>query len=160
MRTTLLALFCLALAACEPADRRPGTWLSGTDSPAPADWSVLSEHPEVWLQTSTWYGIPHSVTVVAAPSGDSVFVPSIFDDPSAEFPAKFWNDNIVRDPDVLLKVGDLLYPLHASEAIGEQRTRGLTALAGKYDFWQQVADDPARVPAFAIIELRPRSDAN
>ena len=54
----------------------PGLWLKGevVDGPV-TDWDFINEvnHPitgnSIMLETRTWYGIPHSVTVNARPRG-------------------------------------------------------------------------------------------
>ncbi len=41
-----------------------------------SDWSFSDEFTEVFVQTNPWYGIPFSVTVVAAYTGDRKYVPT------------------------------------------------------------------------------------
>lgn len=152
-----VTLALAALAACEPQDRRPGLWLWGEVAPAPEDWTFVNEAPEVLLETSTWYGIPHSVTVVIAEADGAVYVPSIYDE-DLPFPGtKQWNANIERNPEVRLKVGETLYEMVATPAANRaERQAGLHALAKKYDFWRKVQDNPRDRPPFAIIRLAPR----
>ncbi len=66
----ILALVAAFLAACAPQDRRPGLWLAGEVVREPVtDWSFTDAVPEIFLETRTWYGIPHSVTVVCVGIG-------------------------------------------------------------------------------------------
>ena len=59
----------------------PGLWLKGevVDGPV-TDWDFINEvnHPitgnSIMLETRTWYGIPHSVTVNARPRGDKLYL--------------------------------------------------------------------------------------
>ena len=46
----------------------------------------------VMLETRTWYGIPHSVTIGIVGRGD-----------------KLWTRHVSRDPRVRLKIGDTIY---------------------------------------------------
>ena len=65
----LLALVALAALAvgCQPRDERPGLWLSGELAAEPVqDWSFSDSIEEISLETRTWYGIPHSVTIWGA----------------------------------------------------------------------------------------------
>ena len=147
----------VVLVGCEPRDRTPGLWLSGEAAKAPQDWSFVNDHQEVFLETRTWYGIPHSVTVVIAEADGSVFVPSIYDE-DLPFPGtKRWNANIVEEPAVRLKVGETLYEMSARPARDAAEYRqGFEALAAKYGFWQQLLDNESKRPPFAIIRLAPR----
>lgn len=156
-RRIAIALVLLTLGACEPEDRRPGLWLSGEVAPAPEDWAFVNDAQEVLLETRTWYGIPHSVTVVIAEADGEVFVPSIYDE-DVPFPGtKRWNANIARDPNVRLKVGETIYEMTARPAGNDaERQEGLEALAAKYDFWRKVEENPGERPPFAVIRLEPR----
>ena len=104
----------LWLSACEPKDRRPGLWLSGEPVQGPVtDWSFTDSVPEIFLETRTWYGIPHSVTVVCVAIGDRLYVPSVYRE-RGEFPdERAWNRNVVRDPRVRLEIAGKLYERRA-----------------------------------------------
>ena len=143
--------------ACEPVDRRPGAWLSGEVAPIPDSWGFTDDHQEIFVETATWYGVPHSVTTVVAAADGALYVPSIYDE-AAEFPGtKRWNKNIASDPAVRLKIGDAIYELEAHPVSdADEFRRGFEALAGKYDFWRQGLEDPARRPPFVIIRMHPR----
>lgn len=151
------ALLVLVAAGCEPKDRRPGTWLSGSEAQGPiSDWSFVNGQMEVFVETRPWYGIPHSVTTVIASKNGKVFVPSIYDAP-AEFPGtKYWNRIIAANPSVRLKVGETLYRMEARPAgTPEEFAEGFSALAEKYDFWRNVYEDPDNQLPFVIIRLHP-----
>ncbi len=148
------------LVACEPKDRRPGLWLSGEEiTRAVTDWSFSNEQQEIFLETRTWYGIPHSVTTVVAANGGSVYVPSLYYSSDEHWPtAKYWNSNVVRDPRVRLKIGGKLYPRKAvlvqdpAEFAAASR-----ALANKYPFWAELlATDPQERKEFVIVRMDPR----
>jgi oligopeptidase A len=156
----LLVVAVLGLCvACDPVDRRPGVWLTGELAPKPQNWAFTDSHQEVFVETATWYGIPHSVTTVVAVADGRLYVPSIYEQPS-EFPGtKFWNGNIARNPDVRLKIGDSVYELRAEQVTDEDEfQRGFEALADKYGFWKQGLLDPDARPEFVIIRMGSRED--
>jgi hypothetical protein len=152
----LLAL--LGLAACEPQDRRPGTWLSGEVAETlPADWSFTGDHAEIFVETSPWYGIPFSVTTVVGTKNGKLYVPSIYDE-ELPFPGtKYWNSVIARNPEVRVKIGERIYELEAHHVQdATEYLAGLSALAEKYDSWRRWAEDPDSGPHFVIIRMDPR----
>jgi len=154
IRTTLVVVLLL-LAACEPQDRRPGTWVSGEPVTGPVeDWSFSREYDEIYVETRPWYGIPHSVTTVVAAANDVLYVPSIYDE-QAEFPGnKYWNAVIEDNPDVFLKIGDKRYPRRARLVTDEAEfDQALAALADKYAFWQNVQNNPDEAPPFVLIRM-------
>jgi len=139
----LVAASVLAVA-CSPHDRRPGTWLSGELVRDPVDdWSFTDEAQEIFIETRTWYGIPHSVTTVCASDGGTLYVPSVYFE-GGEFPeARFWNRNVVRDPRVRLQIDDRLYERRAVLVEdAAEREKALQAFARKYPFWQELAAKP------------------
>lgn len=152
MKIALLMALVL-LAACEPQDRTPGLWLSGdrVDSTV-TDWSFTADYTEIFVQTNPWYGIPFSVTTVIATVDGHLYVPSIYKE-QAEFPgSKYWNTVIQGNSDVLLKIGDKLYPRQARLVTSDKEfEQAFEALADKYDFWRSVKDNPEKRPAFVLI---------
>src|SRR5262245_29953892 len=104
LQALAIALAVLPLVGCDPKDRRPGLWLSGEVETAPVtDWSFANEQREIFVETRTWYGIPHSVTTVVVAHNGTLYVPSVYFE-GGDFPdARFWNRNVVRDPRVRLK---------------------------------------------------------
>ena len=163
-RTTRVALFlalllgCAGLVACEPVDRRPGLWLSGeVVTGAVDDWSFSAAFSEIFVETRTWYGIPHSVTTVCAAEGANLYVPSVYAEGGSFPESRFWNRNVARDPAVRIKIGDRLYARRAELVTDPaERETALAAFARKYPFWREIADQPAadRV-AFALLRLGP-----
>lgn len=106
----VLLLVVFRITGLEPNQRRPGLWLKGDVVTTPvADWSFTDQIPNVKLQTNTWYGIPHSVTINCVSYKGQLYLDSFYA-AGLTFPhGRNWNENVVRDPHVRIKVGDKLY---------------------------------------------------
>ena len=131
-----LVLVCIVAFAvgCEPREGTPGVWLSGElVTTSVADWSFTDEFPKVYVETRTWYFIPHSVTVWCATHNGRLYLFSIYSQ-GVEFPqARFWNRNVVRDPRVRLKVGNQLFERRVVLVIDPtEKEAVLQAFAQKY----------------------------
>jgi hypothetical protein len=66
------------------------------------------------LETRTWFGIPHSVTINPIPRGDKFYISGSQQDfrLETEFPhAKRWWANIERDPRVRMKIDGKIYEM-------------------------------------------------
>jgi hypothetical protein len=155
VKRIIIMVAVFLLAGCEPQDRTPGMWLSGElVEETITDWSFSEEFTEIFIQTNPWYGIPFSVTVVVASTGDQVYVPSIYAEP-AEFPgSKYWNGVIADNPDVVIKMGNKLYPRRARLVTDEAEfEKAFEALAVKYPFWREGKSNPDKRPPFVLISL-------
>ena len=103
----ILLLVVLRITGLNPRDRTPGLWLSGNLVTTPvSDWSFTDNVPNIKLQTATWYGLPHSVTINCLSYNGQLYVSSVF---PAGAPSRSWNDNVMRDPHVRIKIGNNLY---------------------------------------------------
>ena len=122
-----LSLALLVALGCSPsAAGRPGLRLSGEVVSAPVtDWSFTDNAGLIQLQTKTRYLLPHSVTVVCFRHAGDLYVPSR----GAE--EKFWVSNVLRDPDVRLRISGRIYPVRAERATGDH-SQLLEAIAKKY----------------------------
>lgn len=99
----------------------PGLWLSGEVVREPvADWNWINQVNDpirgntIMLETRTWYGVPHSVTINATPRGDRLYIGGSEQDfrLEKEFPfSKRWWANIERDPRVRMKIDGRLYEM-------------------------------------------------
>lgn len=99
----------------------PGLWLKGEVVREPVsnwDWVTAVQHPTrgntIMLETRTWYGIPHSVTINAVPLGEDLYISGSAQDfrLEDEFPyAKSWWANIERDPRVRMKIDGKIYEM-------------------------------------------------
>ena len=105
-----IALALLRIFGFEPRDGRPGLWLAGELVTEPVtDWGFTNQFGEIFLQTNTTYGIPHSVTVWCAVYGGDFYLFSSYRG-GGNFPDKrTWNQNVLRDPRVRLQIGDRLF---------------------------------------------------
>lgn len=102
---------------------RPGLWLKGEVFREPVknwDWVKKFSNPfsenATELETRTWYGIPHSVTILLVPLGEKLYLQSSGQTFRLEkkFPyGKAWWRNIERDPRVRLKIDGKLYGMTA-----------------------------------------------
>ncbi len=114
MSTQLRAMLAIALAASltgciDPKDQRPGLRLSGElVSELPADWSFANEYPEIAIEVSPPYLVPHSVTIWSAVAGSRLYVGAR--DPDT----KRWPGWVARDPNVRLKIGEQIYEAELS----------------------------------------------
>jgi hypothetical protein len=106
----VLALVALRIVGLDPRERRPGLWLTGELVTQPVtDWSFADKDPTIFVQTRSWYGLPHSVTTTATAYNGQLYLTSVYR-PGAQFPRdRLWNRNIMRDPRVRLKIGDQVF---------------------------------------------------
>ncbi len=98
---------------------RPGLWLTGeVVREVVTDWDFVNhlDDPErrdtVMLETRTWYGIPHSVTIGIVGRGDKLYIHANSSGWRMQRPFphdKYWTQNVSRDPRVRLKIEDKIY---------------------------------------------------
>ena len=102
----VLALVVLRITGLDPHGRIPGLWLSGGLVTTPVtDWSFTENVPTIKLQTQTRFLLPHSVTINCLSYNGQLYVSSVY---PAGTPRN-WNDNVMRDPHVRIKIGDKVY---------------------------------------------------
>ena len=102
----ILILIVLRITGFGPHDRTPGLWLKGNVVTTPVtDWSFTDKIPVVQLQTQTSYLLPHSVNINCLNYNGQLYLVSVY--PAGT--AHTWNDNVMRDPHVRLKIGDDIY---------------------------------------------------
>jgi hypothetical protein len=99
----------------------PGLWLKGEVVREPVtnwDWVNHVTDPirknSIMLETRTWYGIPHSVTISPTARGDKFYIGGSEQDfrLQKEFPySKTWWANIARDPRVRMKIDGKIYEM-------------------------------------------------
>ncbi len=102
----ILILIVLRITGFGPHARTPGLWLKGNVVTTPVtDWSFTDKIPVVQLQTETSYLLPHSVNINCLNYNGQLYLVSVY--PAGT--AHTWNDNVMRDPHVRLKIGDDIY---------------------------------------------------
>ena len=105
----VLGLMTLRILGFEPRDRRPGLWVTGELVTTPVtDWSFTDQFETIYVETRTWYLIPHSITTYCTTYNGQLYLTSTYSR-GGEFPDRFWNKNVVRDPRVRLKIGNQLF---------------------------------------------------
>lgn len=116
-----VVLLVLVVAACVPIDpeeRRPGLNLSGelAEEQNP-DWSFLKGRTKIYVQMSTWYLLPHSITTVSWVHDNQLYVPC------GRCATKNWPNHVARNNEVRLKVQGQLYDRSATRLIDEDAIR-------------------------------------
>lgn len=150
MKRVLLILVAVVIALyiavinipIDPVERRPGTRLSGDlarlDPAQDAHWSFVQGRTQAWVETRTWYLIPHSITVSAWAEDDgALYVGCIRCD------TKTWPKHVARDDRVRLKIGDAIYPCRAVRIADAAERRAIMG-------------DRGVVPGYALFRMEPR----
>ena len=106
----VMALGALNVVGLDPKERRPGLRLTGELVTKPVtDWAFTDKYPNIFVQTRSWYGLPHSVTTTATAHNGQLYLTSVYR-PGMQFPRdRLWNKNIMRDSHVRLKIGDQVF---------------------------------------------------
>jgi hypothetical protein len=131
----------------EPRERSPGLWLSGEVVTTPVrDWSFTDEFEHLFVETRTWYFIPHSVTTYCTTYDGELYLTSTYPQ-AAEFPGnRSWNNNVVRDPHVRLKIGDRIYERQVFLVTDPaEKAAVLESKAEKYPDLRRAEDDRVHV---------------
>ena len=149
-----LVTFVVLTVGCQPTDERPGLWLSGEVEAGPVrDWSFSDAKEEIFVETRTWYGIRHSVTIWGAAQGGHFYLPSLYYG-EVEFPnARFWNRNVVRDPRVRVKIGERFFDGTAELVTDENEWNRVAAAFGrKYPAFEEYGREPGAKWIFLRFE--------
>jgi hypothetical protein len=136
---TVCAVAIALTTACsiDPSDGRPGLGLSGkVHQQVVEDWSFTSDVDEIFIETTTSYWIPHSVTAWCVTVGDELYVAA--DDADT----KRWVANVARDPNVRLKIGDEVYEQKLVPVTEVAMTSAIdSGFARKYKYEEEADDD-------------------
>ena len=156
MSRTVATMACataVALSvACsiDPSDERPGLGLSGeVHQEAVEDWSFTSDAYEIFIETSTPYWIPHSVTIWCVKVGGELYVAADNAD------TRHWVANVARDPNVRLKIG---YEVYEQKLVPITDPVTIAAIDSgferKYDYEEEegAADDDMIVGYWRVVE--------
>lgn len=133
----ILALVVLRFTGLDPSDRMPGLWLKGDLVTTPVtDWSFTEKYDTIMIQTRSWYGLPHSVTVRCDTDNGKLFISSQFF-AGMQFPRdKSWAAYAVRDPHVRLKIGNQLYDVTVSHVTDQAELAALHDAKVKKYHWR------------------------
>ena len=105
-----VALIALRVVGLDPHERRPGLWLHGEVVTAPVtSWAFTDKYPTIYIQTHSWYLLPHSVTITCVAHDGQLYLTSVFRQGSPFPEGKRWTSNVMRDPRVRLKIGDQVF---------------------------------------------------
>ena len=126
----------------------PGLWLTGeVVREAVTNWDWVSDVNDpirgssIMLETRTWYGIPHSVTVNAVPRGEELYLSGSEQGArlEKEFPysKRSWT-NIERDPRIRMKIDGKIY--EATVALVADRAE-VAQLIGRNPVTKQIGAD-------------------
>jgi hypothetical protein len=123
---------------------RAGLWLSGEVEAGPVeDWSFSHGEEEIFVETRTWYGIPHSVTIWGAEQGGAFYLPSLYFGEEKYPDGRYWNSNVARDSRVRVKIGGRLFEGSATLVTGEsEMKRAMQAFARKYPTFEEMRQKP------------------
>ncbi len=136
----ILLLLVVRITGFEPKDcspfnrslscKLPGLWLKGKLVTTPvSDWSFTDKIQQIKIQTQTPILLPHSVTIWCAAYNGDLYVTSN--------PGKLWNDDIMRDPHVRLKIGDQLFDRNLSIINDPAEKAAVLQVKGKkYPQWK------------------------
>jgi hypothetical protein len=143
----ILILLVLRITGFGPHARTPGLWLKGNVVATPVtDWSFTDKIPVVQLQTETWYLLPHSVNINCLNYNGQLYLVSVY--PAGT--AHTWNDNVVRDPHVRLKIGDQIYDRTVSLVTDPAEQEGV--LQARHDKYPQLKVPPnSTIHVFHVV---------
>ena len=137
----ILAITVVGLG-CEPKDVRPGLWLSGdTVTDSVTDWAFTEKVDEIFIQTKTWYLLPHSTTIWGAEMGGDFYIGSYgYEGQDAD--KKYWESNVARNSEATLRIDGKLYavtvtPVTSARVIGRLDER----YNEKYDMVDTFGDE-------------------
>jgi hypothetical protein len=130
----VLALLVLRVTGLAPRGLRPGLWLKGNLVTTPVtDWSFAEKAPFITIQMRTWYLLPHSVNVSCLYHNGHLYISSVQYRQGVKYR---WNEYLIRDPHVRIKIGNQLYdrtatlvthPAEKEGVLGEKVRRSINA---------------------------------
>jgi hypothetical protein len=145
-RCCTILMTAIVIAACEPHGPTPGQWLRGTVvDPLPQEWAFTDDYQEVFVEVSTPYFIPHSVTIWCVHVDGNLFIAAR--DPDT----KNWPGWINDNRDIRVKIGDKLYDVAAAD-LSDEATLVSVRLAyeEKYNLPKPADGDVSNVRYWAI----------
>ena len=143
----IVMLVSLRTFGYAPKDQRPGLWLSGEVVTEPvSDWSFTDDFGEIFVQTNTRYGIPHSITTYCSVYAGNFYLFSAYYQGGSFPDMRSWNRNVMRDPRVRLKIGDRLYDQTLNHVSDEAiRIAVIQSMENKYPAWNNPGNEDVHV---------------
>jgi hypothetical protein len=143
----ILLLVVLSVTGLGPHDRTPGLWLKGNVvTTQVTDWSFTENIPVVQIQTQSWYLLPHSVNINCLNYNGQLYLVSVF--PAGT--RHSWNENVIRDPHVRLKIGDQIYDRTVSLVADPAEQEGV--LEARHKKYPQLKIPPnATIHVFHVV---------
>jgi len=144
--TILCGLLVVSIGCGGPLAMIPGGELSGTVQPVPTDWAFSDEFEDVQLETRP--SDPYSVNIWGVADGARFYIAS------GRGLESTWAMYIEADPNVRLRVGEIVYELRAVRTDDPQdRVRFLAAVKNKYDGFEP---DEEQAVAAVLYHLESR----
>ena len=143
----IVALVSLRTFGYEPQDQRPGLWVKGELVAGPVtDWSFSNQFEEIFVQTNTRYGIPHSITTYCTTYNGDFYLFSAYYQGGSFPEGRSWNVNVMRDPRVRLKIGEQLYDQTVSYILDDvTKEPVLQSFIEKYPQWDSPGIDNVHI---------------
>jgi hypothetical protein len=143
----IATLVSLRTFGLEPQDQRPGLWLAGERVTEPvSDWTFTDDFEEIFVQTNTRYGIPHSITTYCAEYNGRFYLFSAYYQGGVFPDTRGWNRNVIRDPRVRLKIGDNVYDQTLSYVSDESAKQPvIQKFEAKYPGWKSPGSENVHI---------------
>ena len=90
------------------------------------DWRFSNGIDEIFVQTRTWYLIPHSTTIWCAELNGQLYIGSYGPDGK-----KRWEYNVLRNPKAKVRLAGKLYDVSITPVADDATARALDAAYGK-----------------------------
>ena len=146
-RCFAILITTIVVAACEPNGPTPGQWLHGdVVEPLPQDWAFTDDFQEVYVEVSTPYFVPHSVTIWCAHVDGNLYIAAR--DPES----KNWPGWLDKNHDIRLKIGDKLYDVAAADFSDKETLTAVKfAYVEKYDLPPPADNKSPKVQYWVIV---------
>lgn len=148
----VLLLVVLSITGFGPHGNMPGLWLKGDLVTTPVtDWSFTDKFETANVQTHTWYMIPHSVTTYCVAYNEQLYLTSVYRAGLTYPHGRSWNENVVRDPHVRIRIGDQLYDRTLSYVTDPAERAGVIA-AKRKKYPQQKIPTTSTINVFHVLD--------
>ena len=128
-RIALLALAVSVSTCRQPQDVKPGFRLNGeVVDYIVDDWTFTDDIQEIFIQTKTWYVLPHSTTIWCAEMNGELYIGAYGNE------VKGWETNVARNSDARLRIDGKLYDVTVTPITSVQATAEIDVeYNAKYD---------------------------